>query len=206
MKKLFTIIMLAFIVISHVGAEYIEGQENEVKPGWIMTTSLEIENTSASKMHPSWDIDNDGINDCEKYGTCDHTIDYTQEKPEMKVCTMEYAPVCAEVQVQCIKAPCEPVTQTFSNRCMAGENKILYQGQCNSLVDSQQLKVYQAKNDDISKKLENISDRVLIKMVERLDEMISATEKSRIAVWMQKQKITKYVYLKNAIQIELNSK
>jgi hypothetical protein len=33
MKKLFTIIMLAFIVISHVGAEYIEGQENEVKPG-----------------------------------------------------------------------------------------------------------------------------------------------------------------------------
>lgn len=32
---------------------------------------------------------------------------------------MEYAPVCGSVQVQCIKAPCEPVKQTFSNSCMA---------------------------------------------------------------------------------------
>ncbi|MBC7498439.1 DUF4377 domain-containing protein [Candidatus Gracilibacteria bacterium] len=34
-------------------------------------------------------------------------------------CTMEYAPVCGSVQVQCITAPCYPVRQTFSNSCMA---------------------------------------------------------------------------------------
>ena len=34
-------------------------------------------------------------------------------------CTMEYAPVCGSVQVQCIMAPCNPVKQTFSNSCMA---------------------------------------------------------------------------------------
>lgn len=34
-------------------------------------------------------------------------------------CTMEYAPVCGSVQVQCITAPCNPVRQTFSNTCMA---------------------------------------------------------------------------------------
>jgi heat shock protein HslJ len=34
-------------------------------------------------------------------------------------CTMEYAPVCGSVQVQCITAPCNPIKQTFSNSCMA---------------------------------------------------------------------------------------
>lgn len=32
-------------------------------------------------MHSSWDVDNDGINDCEKEGSCDHSIDYTQPRP-----------------------------------------------------------------------------------------------------------------------------
>ncbi len=36
------------------------------------------------------------------------------------MCTQQYAPVCGEVQVQCIKAPCYPVKQTFGNACMAG--------------------------------------------------------------------------------------
>ncbi len=35
------------------------------------------------------------------------------------MCTMDYAPVCWAVQVQCITAPCNPVKQTFSNMCMA---------------------------------------------------------------------------------------
>ncbi len=48
-------------------------------------------------------------------------------------CTMEYAPVCASVAVQCIKAPCPPVQQTFSNRCMMNANKLatyLHDGEC----------------------------------------------------------------------------
>ncbi len=38
---------------------------------------------------------------------------------ESMACTREYAPVCGVVQVQCIKAPCNPVRETFSNSCMA---------------------------------------------------------------------------------------
>lgn len=34
-------------------------------------------------------------------------------------CTMEYAPVCGSIQVQCVTAPCNPIQQTFSNKCMA---------------------------------------------------------------------------------------
>lgn len=38
---------------------------------------------------------------------------------EPEVCTMEYDPVCGLVDVQCIKAPCNPIPTTFSNQCMA---------------------------------------------------------------------------------------
>ena len=33
-------------------------------------------------IHPSWDIDNDGIHDCESDGSCDHTIDYSKPRLE----------------------------------------------------------------------------------------------------------------------------
>lgn len=32
------------------------------------------------KMHPSWDTNNDSINDCESDGSCDHTIDYSKPR------------------------------------------------------------------------------------------------------------------------------
>ena len=35
----------------------------------------------SATMHPSWDADNNGINDCETNGSCDHTIDYTKPRP-----------------------------------------------------------------------------------------------------------------------------
>lgn len=47
----------------------------------------------------------------------------SQSRAEV-MCTMEYAPVCGKVQIQCIKAPCEPILQTFSNRCMLEANKL----------------------------------------------------------------------------------
>lgn len=36
----------------------------------------------APKMHPSWDADGDGVNDCENDGTCDDSVDYTQPRPD----------------------------------------------------------------------------------------------------------------------------
>ncbi|MFA5954643.1 MAG: hypothetical protein WC817_03860 [Patescibacteria group bacterium] len=42
-----------------------------------------------------------------------------------KLCTQEFDPVCATVNVQCVKAPCNPVRQTFSNGCMACSNSLV---------------------------------------------------------------------------------
>lgn len=32
-------------------------------------------------MHPSWDRNHDGVNDCEDEGSCDHSINYTEPRP-----------------------------------------------------------------------------------------------------------------------------
>ena len=59
---------------------------------------------------------------------------FTKEYPNstQKPCTKEYRPVCAALQVQCIKAPCPPINTTFANTCLAeNENaQILYEGAC----------------------------------------------------------------------------
>jgi len=47
-------------------------------------TPYKLINTQALKlnkrMHPSWDTNNDSINDCESDGSCDHTIDYSKPR------------------------------------------------------------------------------------------------------------------------------
>ena len=37
---------------------------------------------SPPKMHPSWDQNRDGINDCEDDGSCDHTVDYSKPRKD----------------------------------------------------------------------------------------------------------------------------
>jgi len=59
-------------------------------------------------------------------GTGPIAIDPPIESPEIiavppikpAVCTREYQPVCGEVNVQCVQAPCPPITRTYSNRCV----------------------------------------------------------------------------------------
>lgn len=48
------------------------------------------------------------------------------------MCTMQYQPVCAAKQVQCIKAPCYPVYQTYGNSCTAGADNatVIHEGEC----------------------------------------------------------------------------
>lgn len=49
-----------------------------------------------------------------------------------KPCTREYMPVCGEIEVQCFKAPCDPIKKTFPNRCEAenGRAKNIIEGIC----------------------------------------------------------------------------
>lgn len=57
----------------------------------------------------------------------------TPEEKKAQACTMEYAPVCGLVAVQCIKAPCPPVPQTFGNACGACSQSLVVsytQGAC----------------------------------------------------------------------------
>src|SRR3989344_4842401 len=49
----------------------------------------------------------------------------TPDQRKAEVCTAIYAPVCGAVEVQCIKAPCYPVPQTFSNACTACANPLV---------------------------------------------------------------------------------
>jgi len=62
------------------------------------------------------------------------TVDVAKPQDQNPVaCTMDYNPVCADVQVECIKAPCPPIKQTFGNRCTMNANPkatFLYTGEC----------------------------------------------------------------------------
>lgn len=53
------------------------------------------------------------------------------ERPQM--CTREYRPVCADVIVNCIQAPCPNIKQTYANACEAcatGNVEGYYPGRC----------------------------------------------------------------------------
>ena len=45
-------------------------------------------------------------------------------KTEQKetICAQEYNPVCAKVNIQCVKVPCDPIYETYSNACKASKN------------------------------------------------------------------------------------
>lgn len=67
---------------------------------------------------------------CTAYSTWDMSTG-TAEDPI--ACTMQYAPVCGAVQVECVRAPCPPIKETFGNACMLSANKratFLYEGEC----------------------------------------------------------------------------
>jgi len=56
-----------------------------------------------------------------------------EEETGIIACTMEYAPVCAEVEVNCLTPPCAKIKRTFSNKCLQQANKrstFLYDGAC----------------------------------------------------------------------------
>lgn len=58
---------------------------------------------------------------------------YIEAEAETGVaCTMQYQPVCGAKEVQCIKAPCYPVYQTYGNSCVLGAAKatFVHEGEC----------------------------------------------------------------------------
>ena len=65
-------------------------------------------------------------------------IDCLPEQRGVEACIEIYQPVCGQIQVECITAPCDPVKETFENLCKACTNSrvISYtEGEC--LIDDE---------------------------------------------------------------------
>lgn len=63
-------------------------------------------------------------------------VSCTTEERRAETCAGVYEPVCATVNIQCIKAPCEPIQETFSNACEACRNGLVpsyVPGACSSV-------------------------------------------------------------------------
>ena len=61
-------------------------------------------------------------------------LSWKDETPiEPVMCTMQYQPVCASIQVQCFAAPCPAIEETFGNACAMSAHPqatFLYEGEC----------------------------------------------------------------------------
>ncbi len=125
---------------------------------------------------------------------------------EPRICTMEYAPVCTEVQVQCVKAPCYPIKQTFSNTCSAWDNPILFKWECSSYLNDTVYNKYETKREAVQKLISKVSYPTLMKMNELLDKKIEMVKMSRIAVEVQKERISKYAFIKSVVNTQLSAK
>lgn len=70
--------------------DYAKGQSFSDSPTQLKSVSLLINNLQfegqpasfqvVKRMHQSWDVNKDGMNDCELDGSCDHTVDYTSPR------------------------------------------------------------------------------------------------------------------------------
>ncbi len=65
-----------------------------------------------------------------------NAFEIATESTKPKDCTKEFKPVCGEVAVQCIQAPCLGVKETFNNRCLLEERgaNFVHEGSCTTSV------------------------------------------------------------------------
>ena len=75
----------------------------------------------------------DGITYIEKTTTTSKEIKCQPSQRDAEVCAEIYQPVCAKVNIQCVKAPCPPINETFSSACHACRNSLVesyIEGEC----------------------------------------------------------------------------
>ena len=62
-----------------------------------------------------------------------YTLSHFQSGNSNAVCTEQYIPVCARVDIECVTTPCEAIEETFSNICHLNANPnatYLRDGEC----------------------------------------------------------------------------
>lgn len=89
------------------------------------------------KFQNDYGLKPDGIAGPKTYAKILNSGKVTNELP--KVCTLEYAPVCGQEEINCITAPCpQPEPKTYGNKCglTAAGAKYLYAGECKKEGDT----------------------------------------------------------------------
>lgn len=94
----------------------------------------------------------------------------TSNEDDERMCTMDYNPVCAKVQIQCITTPCNPILETFSNACMAWDNEIVYAWECNTKLSEKEVTLY---NTIKSSKLDDKYQEKVYKVLDKYKKIIS---------------------------------
>lgn len=271
MKKILSVFILTIFLFAWVQAEYNPDKVvSDDEPSTRMVTTSFIDYSDTSKtMHQSWDLDFDGMNDCENDGTCDDSVDYTKAKvyptsakflaaewhvctsatdgcnnvmihngqlwgmtmmycedvywdkgqekwscnaydeekvselkvqiqtmvPEMdmKICTMEYAPVCWNDWV------------THGNACMA-DFDYAYRGECSEYVDMKKFNRFKKQESKLYPIIEKAATKNIENAINSLDKSIETTKLLRIARWVQEERITTYTFLKTLLENVLRTR
>lgn len=101
---------------------------------------------------------------------------------------MEYAPVCGIDGV------------TYGNACGAGDTEIAYRGECDSMIDTRRMTRLEKLAPRFREKVGTLSTEKRILAVELINERIEMVKMSRIATWVQKERITNLVFLRDILE------
>ena len=125
--------------------------------------------------------------------SCDSSNSWVIEWSEPKACTREYNPVCGYKTVQCIKAPCYPIYETYSNTCLANNDnsEIIHNWKCISPL----------LQNKIQNNLTKIMEKIPSEKIEKSVELVS----QKIDLIILKDNISEfkksiYKYLKSLLQ------
>jgi hypothetical protein len=90
-----------------------EGEPMTTQPSVGVSKYFKVENNKLVSVKPITTAPEPYLNLC------------TKEQRGADFCIQVYQPVCAEVQIQCIRAPCYPIKETFSSSCEACKNQLV---------------------------------------------------------------------------------